>query len=242
MRDAIRKVTMRHLVVAIFAVASIGLGQSPRLPQLLPVDAATEDESLRIARDAALAAAKTRNVDALMTLVSPTVFIGEGPNAPGATQRVLRESLADPKYQWWQGLEDALSHGGAFTTTRGAMAGQREFCAPYFYATFPMELPDAVQGERTPWVVIDKDVAVHAAPDAKSRVLARWSYVIVQANGGEQEDAKIPGVRWQSVDFPEDSESFVLANKIRNPEGYHVCFAKEWGKWRISAMIPHGGL
>ena len=151
---------------------------------------------------------------------------------------MLRESLADPKCPMVAGLE-MPSHGGAFTTRVGPCG---DAVRRVFLRHLSTELPHAVEGERTPWVVIDRDVAVHAAPDARNRVLTRWSYVIVQINGGEQDDATNSRVRWQSVDFPEDSESFVLANKIRNPQGYHVCFAKEWGKWRISAMIAHSDL
>jgi hypothetical protein len=233
---------MRHVVFALFAIASVSIAQSPRLPQLRPVDAATEDESLRTVRDAALAAAKAKDVPALMSLVSTLVVIGDGGDAPGGLKPWLAETLSNREHEWWRGLEDALSHGGAFTTTRGAMEGQREFCAPYFYATFPEQVPEAARGEGTPWVVIDKDVAVHAAPDAKSRVLARWSYVLVQATGADRRDRMNPDVLWKSVDFPENSESFVLASKMRNPEGFHVCLAKEWGRWRISLIRQHRGL
>ena len=207
---------MRLVLFVLLCIASVSVRQSPRLPQLLPVDAATEDESLRAARDAALTAAKTRNVEGLMALVSPTVFIGEGPNAPGATLRVLRESLGGiTSTRWVAGVgRFALSHGGAFTTTRGAMEGQREFCAPYFYATFPTELPTRCKANaRHGWS------STRTSPCTRRRTRRAVSshggrHVIVQANGGEQDDATTPRVRWQSVDFPEDSESFVLATQI----------------------------
>jgi hypothetical protein len=231
---------MRHLVLVPLLIASVSVGQAPRLPRLLPVDAATEDESLRAVRDAALAAAKAKDVSALMPLVSTLVVIGDGGDSSGPLKPRLAEWLSNPEYEWWQGLKDALSHGGAFTTTRGSMEGQREFCAPYFYATFPTQLPEAVQGEATPWVVIGKDVEVHKAADLQSRIVARWSYVIVQANGPDYPDPANPDILWKGVDFPENSESYVLASRIRNPQDFHVCFAKEWGRWRISLMSQRG--
>lgn len=211
---------MRHLVFALFALATFGVEQSARLPRLLPVDAATEDESLRVVRDAALAAVKAKNVSALLPLVSTLVVIGDGGDSTGGMKPWLERTLSNPDDEWWHDLKDALMHGGAFTTTRGAMEGQREFCAPYFYATFPAVLPEAVQGETTPWVVINKDVAVYARADLQSRIVARWSYVIVQANNGDYHDPANPDILWKGVEFPENSESFVLATQIRDPEGF----------------------
>jgi len=160
---------MRQHVLAI-SLLTAALVQSFSLPHIEPVDAATEDATLRDARDAALAAAKAKNVDALMALVSRDVIQSEGSDLRNP-YRWLRDVLGNPQHEWWGGIVESLSLGGAFTTSHGAIEGRREFCAPYYYALFPSNLPGEVQGENAPWAIIDKNVALHAKPDARSRVV-----------------------------------------------------------------------
>jgi hypothetical protein len=68
------------------------------------------------------------------------------------------------------------------------------------------------------------------------------SYALLQAVGLEQPDPVTPKVLWDSVEFPPDGESYVMASKIRDPEGFHVCFAKERAGYRISLMSRYRGL
>jgi len=233
---------MRTLVLAVWFVTAVASGPPAQLPQILPVDAAAEDAPLRQARDAALAAATAKNVDALLALVSPDLVLAEGSDLPKDRPRWLREALANPQHEWWRGLAESLALGGAFTTARGAVEGRREFCAPYFFARFPTDVPAVVHGERPPWIIIDKDVALHQRPDARSRVVARVSYALVQAESLEQPDPVTPRVLWDSVEYPENATSYVMASKIRNPERFHVCFANEPTGWRISLISPYRGL
>src|SRR5215217_3998769 len=49
----------------------------------------------------------------------------------------VERELRDLGERRWRQLKRALALGGAFTTSRGAVAGRREFCAPYTYGAFP---------------------------------------------------------------------------------------------------------
>src|SRR4029450_8803378 len=103
-------------------------------------------------------------------------------------------------------------------------------------------LPGEVQGENAPRFIIDRNVALHAKPDARSRLVARVSYVLVQAFPDESPDPVTPVVRWNSVEYPLNSTSYVMATKMRDPEGFHVCFAKEPVGWRIRLRRAQSGL
>jgi hypothetical protein len=220
----------------LFASAAM-LGQTVRLPTLAAVDEAGREPSLRGVRQTVLKAVAERDVDALVSIVSAKAR-NEGSLL---SAEWLRSVFTDPNFEWWSQLRDALTHGGAFTTSRGAVDGRREFCAPYAYAAFPSEIPAVVHGERPPYVVIGKNVAVHAKPDARSRVLARLSHVLVQAPGAEYPDKTVRGRVWKAIEYPDsETEGFILASQIRDPEGFHVCFAPEGGQWRISEMQSHG--
>jgi hypothetical protein len=233
---------MRFAALGIFVATTVCFSVFETLPQILPSDEAKEDAGLRRTRDAALVAVKTRSLDSLMTLVSDDLVMNEGSDLPSNPKRALRDSLSDPRNEWWGALEDSLSLGGAFTTDRGALEGRREFCAPYFYAKYPAEIPEGVRGEGTPWVIIEKDVPLYARPDTRSRVVGKVSYALLQAVGLGRPDPVNPKVLWHAVEFPRDAESYVMASKIRNPEGFHSCFAKEHDGYRISLISRYRGL
>ena len=68
-------------------------------------------------------------------------------------------------------LVEALSLGGTFTTTRGSIAGERQFCAPYVYSAFPKDYTDRDK-EGDPSVLIQKNVAVRARPDDQAPMVS----------------------------------------------------------------------
>jgi hypothetical protein len=142
-----------------------------------------------------------------------------------------------PHAEDWAHLDRALSLGGAFTTTRGAVEGRREFCAPYVFARSAThaDVPEIVQGEGLPWAIVTRQVAVHAKPDLKSAVLGYVSYVLVQADNLNAYDPADPQVRWQVLYLPGDQVAYVRAETIQDPQGPSVCFAKVSGQWMVSA-------
>jgi hypothetical protein len=75
-------------------------------------------------------------------------------------------------------LVAALSLGGSFTTTRGSVPGERQFCAPYVYSAFPADYTERDR-EGNPSVLIEKDVDVRSRPDDRAQVVAHLSYHLV---------------------------------------------------------------
>jgi hypothetical protein len=213
----------------------------------LPVDEAAQDVELKRTRDDLLEAVKSRHAEAVLRYVSANVVLDSvtGDSQQGwqglARSLNLKTTPGDTEHADWTGLQAALALGGAFTTTRGAVLGRKEFCAPYVFAAFPKRVPDSVHGESSPWALIRKDVEVREAPEASSRLITRLSYALLQAPGAVHRDAKT-GRMWQEVDLPDGREAYVPSDAIWNPDGAHVCLAKIDGRWLISAFTLHGAV
>lgn len=195
--------------------------------QVKPVDEASEDSVFSAYRSALRTAVRDRDVAALLTAVAPD----------------LRSRLAewlDPKRalhggekEDWRELEQLLALGGTFTATRGAVKGRREFCAPYVYSAYPWPVPSGYGSEVDPSVLLEADVAVHAAPSSTSPVLTRLSYALVQEVGGGYPGDGRPGPTWTLVILQDDREGYVLDTQIRSPTDYHACFAQIEGRWQM---------
>ena len=233
---------MRFTLTAASLLLASGLGQLPALPALRPVDEATQDVALTGVRTRLQEAVRARDAAAVAPLVSSTLVLDGMRTEPGLNRDRFIGDLAEPAFEYWTALDVALSHGGAFTTTKGAVEGRREFCAPYFVTRFPEagRVPAEVLGENSPWVITAKDVAVYEKPDRRSRVLGRLSFAMVQAPGAERHDPVDYALVWKSIDLGDDREGFVRRDQIANPEGPRVCFANENGQWRISRLARNG--
>jgi len=239
---------MRWTIVSFMLVAITAGGHDKFKPiRLLPIDEAASAPDLKRTRDALLAAVKARDADAVMRFVSPDLVLENVGSENRDGRKILAEELKAPRAlgekdrEYWYGLESSLSLGGAFTSTRGALAGRREFCAPYVYAAFPQSVPPEVQGETLPWALIRKDVELRAAPSANSGLLTRLSYALLQAPGAVRRDPYTDQM-WQSVELSEGREAFVPADEIRDPAGYHACLASIDARWVLSSFTRHGSL
>jgi hypothetical protein len=131
--------------------------------------------------------------------------------------------------------EHALALGGTFTTSRGAVPGRREFCAPYVYSAFPEELPRWLEGEENPWAIIGSNVPVREQPRPSARVLTRLSWELVKADGWRDADPK-GRLQWANVTLPDGRSGYVQEGQIRPTTDYHVCFAKIDGRWLMTSF------
>src|SRR5262245_24465653 len=227
---------MRSLCVWLMWALSV---QSPA--KLFPVDEAPNDTALENTRSALLEAVRVRNASAFMSMVSQDVS-KNGMDVGGweALNRTLGRPLeGSGVLREWDRVATALALGGAFTTTRGRKFGRREFCAPYVYAAFPKNVPDHLNGETRPWVIVKKEVQVRERPGGGT-VTATLSYDLVRADGPELRGPD--GELWQEVEVDEKVLGFVPSVAIRNPEGYHVCLANEGGRWMVSTLGDTGAL
>ena len=195
--------------------------------QVKPVDEASEDFVFSAYRSALRTAVRDRDVTALLTAVAPHLrsWLAEWLDPKRALHGGEKED--------WRELEQLLALGGTFTTTRGAVKGRREFCAPYVYSAHPWPVPSGYGSEVDPSVLLEADVAVHASPSSTSPVLTRLSYALVREVGGGYPGDGLPGPAWTLVILQDDREGYVLDTQIRSPTDYHACFAQIEGRWQM---------
>ena len=195
-----------------------------------PVDQAKDEPELVVFRQRLIDVAERRAVDELLSLASQTTQT-EGSTTVSSLRREFTEVVPPP----WQAFKEALSLGGAFTTTRGAVRGRREFCAPYVYSAFPSTLPEWIGGEQLPWVIVRADAPVYARPSLSSPLVARTGHAIVEFldHIGPGLVAKAdPG--WVHIALSPKRRGFVTEDSARSPEDWHVCMAREDGGWRVT--------
>ena len=174
--------------------------------------------------------AKRGAIDELVAAASGTTS-----NSGETTATRIRRDFTEVVTPPWREFAAVLSLGGAFTTTRGAVRGRQEFCAPYVYAAFPEALPVWIGGEQLPWVVTKANTKVYTRTSTSSRVVATLNPSIV-----EKLDALPPGVvksgdeGWVLVAVTHTLRGFVRGSAAQSPDDWHVCLAKEADGWRIS--------
>lgn len=203
-----------------------------------PVDEADEDAELERFRSEVVSAAKRRSLDGLVALASRETKVDLEPVAARLT-RDFTEIVQPP----WDQFIGALELGGTFTTTRDAVRGRREFCAPYVYSDFPSALPTWAETGLLPSAIIKPNTPVYERPTTSSPVMGRLGYAIVESISSIAAEASTPPDRgWASVTltmFP-TTRGYVSGDAIRSPDDWHVCFAKESVGWRISRFSPTG--
>lgn len=224
-----------HKLVPLTLLAALGVGAGSADPQQRTsykdarfpfplVDEAKQEPEFAAFRAGLLVAVKNRDPKAIAEAMSPALRDRQrGLFVPPFINTIAYET------------ERALALGGSFTTTRGAVFGRREFCAPYVYSAFPNVLPDALEGEVDPWAIIDAHVPVRAQRRPTAGVIAYLSWELVRASGWLDADPESRR-RWAEVTLPDGRHGYVPEGKIQPPDDYHVCFAKIDGRWLMTAF------
>jgi hypothetical protein len=215
----------RHLFAIVSLVLAIGVaptgaqGTSGAQLRHFPfpfVDEAVRDPELRAFRDQLQRDLKVSNLTALAEAMVPSL------------RSDWEGSLPTIAYQ----AQRALALGGAFTMTRGAVRGRREFCAPYVYAALPNDVPAAIDDEGVPWAIVGDHVPMRAQPQPTARVTAYLSWELVKT--GTWYDDPQRHLLWAQVHLPDGRAGWVQEAQIRNATDYHVCFAKIDGRWLMT--------
>jgi hypothetical protein len=197
------------------------------------VDEAQADASLLAFRASLREWLRTRNIQAVAEIVDADFDSGRGPDT-------FRRNLSSgtPESSYWTTLISLLELGGAFTTTRGAQPGRREFCAPYIYSKYTKPVPNDLSGEIDPWVVVVDKAPVRRAPSQDSAVLTYMSRELVKMTG--EESPGPPPVRWRGVVAPDGRLGWIAAEQVRNAEDYRACFVKKNSTWIMTAFDRGG--
>jgi hypothetical protein len=227
--------------IGLLLVAVLAALQPPREYRPVPfprVDEAIGNPPLLAFRDRLNQIIRRQSLDDLMAVVER----GAAMEARGGRPDRFRRDFESRGDFLWVELQRALALGGAFTTSRGAKVGRREFCAPYVYTTFPSTLPDYIGGEEMPWAITGQAVTVRSRPSAGAGVVARLSYVLVEfASEGPHpvlEPGKPRELGWVNVSVTADRFGWVSQLYARSPSDWHVCLvAGPDGSWRISEFV-----
>lgn len=212
-------------------IAAQDQGRYTRL-ELMPVDEADLEPTFRDYREVFLRALAARDAGRVVAMIHPVlrdrVFMQHLRRWP--------QKFADAdESSAWRELEQAVSHGGAFTTTQGAVFGRREFCAPYAYAKYPRSSPVLSEmGEAEPWVVLGRNVAVRRSPSITAPVIARVSYQLLPVDDRDARDESGGPIVWQGVYLPNGWYGFVADDLLWGNRDHHACFAQIDGQWLLT--------
>ena len=214
---------MHRLTTMLLVVGLIGGAMWPSAGPALaakafPVDEASKDPALKAVRDRLLAAVRKRNVNATLALMSTDVKLSLGDDAGHARFRIMVGRSPD----LWKALEWALRHGGRFGGN-GAW-----FAAPY--------TAEAKLGKIEPFdalIVIARGVPLRQRPNAKSRIVARLSYDVVEM----LEEPGKRGAVWRKVEAPDGRIGWVHKRFTRSPVEYRVVFRKIGGEWLVVSFL-----
>lgn len=227
--------------VAVAAAAQSGQQPSepPRDARLLPKDESGQAVGLRNFLDSLRSAVKDRDVTFILSA-------SEWPVRQRFEFGLARPASASGGQEAadWAGLEGVLALGGAFTTTRGAVAGRKEYCAPYVYSAYPTtpELIGMIERmpghnenpEGEPWAVVGARVPVFKDPTPSSAVITHLSYDLVIVD--ESRTVGTPSQLWHRVFTPRDGLGWLSGAQLRRPRDFRVCFAELNGTWRIVSV------
>jgi hypothetical protein len=221
------------LICAAFVPSSIDAqgarGRRPSFPFPF-VDEAGQDPDFQAFRHRVLAAVRARD-PRIGEVMTPALRkkVGDWLALPRST------FIGDQEQREWGELEHALALGGAFTMTRGAVDGRREFCAPYVYAAFPNVAPRPIESTFGPYAIIGDQVPARAKPRPDAPVVTSLSWELVKAFGWLDADPQ-SRLQWAEVDLLDGRRGYVQEGQIRHPTDYRVCFAKIDGRWLMTAF------
>lgn len=225
------------IVISAFVIQPAGYAPIP----FGPIDEAVTDPTLSRFRSELTEIVERRALEDLMRIVEPTASM----QTRGSNAETFLRDFVDSGDELWPILRRVLALGGTFTTSRGAVVGRREFCAPYVYSAFPVTLPEWIGGETYPWAITGRNVAVRKAPTVASPVVARLSYVLVeyksqQDNSVNPTDPPRPNMfqpTWIQVAITPERFGWVHGALIRSPQDWHVCMARIGNRWLISEFV-----
>lgn len=223
--------TTRSLVALFTLFSAAVIAQHRDIMTLMPIDEAVSEPGLVEVRAATIDALRHRDFERLLTYVADdvhTLSARDKPSFAGIVTGTYRAGLVTEQ------MRAALLRGGSFTTTRGSIRGERQFCAPYTYGAYPAEVTD-LRPMNYPWVLIGKDVAVRRRPGVDAPIVTRLSYRLVYVSASAN-DLDAQGTRWAYIEIPEGGRGYVHPSLIEKPTALHVCLGRRGDGWRITAV------
>jgi hypothetical protein len=239
-------------VLAALVLATPMLVVSPAAAESVrPFDEARQDPSFLKFRKALLAALKRGDYAAVARAAAPNIRLGFGGNNGRAQFRRFlagdrkvhgkQAARLAAEYRGW--LKWVLLNGGGFSKDR------RSFIAPYQNA-YEWRVPDCTKKPRPrsrvcaidPFArayVIGRGVAIYARPSAKSKVVARLSYRLIELDKHVTRKLKDGREvrRWSRVKLEDGRRGWIRPIQYYSAVGYRLRAAKAGGRWRIAFFL-----
>ena len=216
-------------VILTFVFSINGIAQKERY--VLPVDEGKNDASFNEFREKLIAAVKKRDVKFLLDTLDRDVKGSFGGDSGIADFRRLWK-LDRPNSPLWNELLTVLTNGGTFTKEAGIK--NKQFCAPYGFTVFPIDL-DAFEYQ----MIFGNNVNLRARPDLKAETIAQLSYNVVRVDyENSVADKKRKGEYvWLKIETLCGKRGFVSADFVRSRIDYRGCFEKRNGKWKMTLFL-----
>ncbi len=178
----------------------------PPPPKLYPIDESHLDPSFAEFKTRLLEAVERRDLDFLLSIVHPKIYLGYERGSPETLKRVWEA-------RDWQELRHMLS--------LGAVRSSYGFCAPYVSTKFPDEL-DALKSV----VITDSDVPVRAEPNSTAPIIDRLSYDIVshlsRGRGASWDTIEGEEYQWWRIETPSGQTGYVWGKYARRPMSFET--------------------
>ena len=198
--------------------------------KLYPVDEAAKDPSLVAFRYKLIQAAKTRDLNFVLSVLDPKIKNSFGGNDGIEGFKRIWEP-AKPETGLWLTLLKVLSMGGSFYRHNPEWG----FAAPYVHSRWPSDFDPYDYA-----AITGRNVNIRAAPNASAPVLARLSCDIVKLEGylpGEDEIVGAQEAVWVKIKTQAGQIGYVSRRFIYSPISHRVRFVKREGKWWIISLL-----
>ncbi len=209
------------MVIALLATLVAVAAQQMKL---YPADDAAADPTFLAFRADLQKALERRDIKFIRGVISPDIELSSDGEQQGPEDFEQLWQPASAYSDLWDTLHELLTAGGSFQNEG------RQFCAPYVYSKWPESL-SAADG----LAVTARDVKLHETCATNSRVLAVLDHDLVTWSGPHETIAR-GGKEWAQVRTADFTVGCLLADYVRSPLDYHVCFEKVQGKWMITAL------
>ena len=199
--------------------------------KLYPVDEGILDTSFFLFREAFLDAITRRDVLYLLDVCDENIKSGFGgeDSLPQFVEAWQLDKDASGS-QVWEILLKILRNGGVFEN------GQRNFYAPFTFATFPDEYDAFEYG-----VITGEGVRVRQNPDTRSAVVTKLTYDVVQKlPNAEPVFQTIDGEDhpWVKVKTLDGKEGFVYGKYFTSPIDFRAGFERRPGNnWKMIFLV-----
>ena len=169
-------------------------------------------------RDKLFAAAKAKDVEALVALADPKINLDFG---GGSGVEEFKKRLSDPKVRLWDEI-GALS--GLGCAADGGIA-----TLPWIFSRLPETYDDASRA----MLGAGPDLALRDKPAADANVLRTLAWPVVELVGAGFDRA----ARFTQVRLADGAQGYLETARLRSLLDYRLIADREGGEWRITALI-----